>query len=229
MIGFLKGKVISKSTESLSLVLLTEGTGTGYEITAPRPVWEHLLEGTDADLWIHTHVREDVLHLYGFATETDKKIFRILLSATGVGPKVALSLIGELGVKAIVDAIGRKQSDELAEAPGVGKKLAQKIVLELGSKIEKLEWLQTVKTLNAAVRSNPHSLESTEERLRDELISALENLSFAPNAVRTAVERVFSQTGTALSFEFAFKQCLQELSGRVASRVETLSAGGLNG
>ncbi len=227
MIGYLKGKVIAKSVENSSLVLLVGNTG--YEITATKPFWEMTPEGSETEIWIHTHVREDILQLFGFATEIDKKVFRILLSASGVGPKVGMALVGELGVKNVIGAIARKQSDELAEAPGVGKKLAQKIVLELGSKIEKLEWLETVTTLNAAVRVAPPTAASSEDRLREELSSALQNLSFPPASVRVAVDRVFTQERGPTNFELAFKQCLQELSGRVTPRKGSPLPGDLNG
>ena len=226
MIGYLKGKVLSKSAETSSLVLLVDNTG--YEITACKPLWDTTPEGADAEIWIHTHVREDALQLFGFGSELDKKVFRILISASGVGPKVGMALVGDLGVKTVVNAIARKQSDDLAEATGVGKKLAQKIVLELGSKIEKLEWLETVTTLNTAVRVAPPSAATAEERLREELSSALQNLSFPPNSVRTVVDRLFAQAGGPANFETAFKQCLQELSGRVTKK-ESPQPGGLNG
>lgn len=227
MIGYLKGKVLSKAAETSSIVLLVDNTG--YEITACKPLWDTTLEGTEAEVWIHTHVREDVLQLFGFGSELDKKVFRILLGASGVGPKVGMALVGDLGVKAVIDAIARKQPDELAEASGVGKKLAQKIVLELSGKIEKLEWIETVTTLNTAVRVAPASAATAEERLREELTSALQNLSFPPNSVRTVVDRLFAQGGGPGNFETAFKQCLQELSGRVKSAPAAEIPGGLNG
>jgi len=227
MIGFLKGKVVSKSAETFSVVIC--GESTGYEVTTTRPAFEMLSDGQDATFWVYTHVREDNLQLFGFPAELEKKVFKILLSASGVGPKVAMSLLGELGVKNIVEAIHRKDSDALSEAPGVGKKLAQKMVLELGSKIEKLEWLQTAATLSQAVRVPAAEPLSPEISLRGELSSALQNLSFPPNSVRSAIDRVFSASLGPLNFETAFKHCLQELSGRVQRRDAAANEGGLNG
>ncbi len=217
MVGFVKGKVLSRSAENSSV---TVGDSVGYEITVTKRAFEMLGEGMETALWIHTHVREDILQLFGFPEELEKKVFRILLSASGVGPKVGMALVGELGVKTVVEAIHRKDSDALAEAPGVGKKLAQKMVLELGSKIEKLEWLQTAAQLSAAVRVPALAPMSPEVSLRGELTSALQNLSFPPLSVRAAIDSVFASSVGPLSFESAFKECLQELSGHVRRRNE---------
>ena len=110
--------------------------GVGYEVgMTPRDVTSLPGIGEEIVVHTHTHVREDDISLYGFASERDRELFRVLLTASGVGPKVAQSMLASLNAEEIVMAIVNEDPDALTVAPGVGKRGAQKIVLELGPKL----------------------------------------------------------------------------------------------
>ncbi len=210
MIGFLRGKILSKNQDNLSCTVFAHHVG--YEVTLPRLAFDSLALEERVDLWIHTHVREDILHLYGFPLEIERNLFRLLLSVSGLGPKTAISLLSEHGPKRLVELVIRQDSTGLAEASGVGKKLAQKIGIELSTKLEKLQWLESV-TMTAD-RTAPKT-ESKEELLRADLVSALVNLGYHPNHIKTTMDSILSKTDSSKQgFEHILKSALSELSGR---------------
>lgn len=132
MIGRLRGVLV---TSKESDIIIDVG-GVGYEV---RMTTRDLVSlpgiGEEIVVHTHTHVREDEMSLFGFAVESDRDLFRILLSANGVGPKVALAILASLTAEEIVRAITGEDPDALTIAPGVGKRGAQKLVLELGPKL----------------------------------------------------------------------------------------------
>lgn len=130
MIAYLKGKIISRSKDYIIL----ENKGIGFKIEMGNVSSLH--NKTAVTLYIHTHVRENELRLFGFLDDDDLKIFEMLLDISGVGPKVALVLIAELGSKGVIQAVLAKQSENL-KVPGVGLKTADKIILELYDKLHK--------------------------------------------------------------------------------------------
>src|SRR4051812_29844725 len=95
MLGFVEGKVISKNIETSQCIVLCHGTG--YELSLSKKTLDIVTVGETRSFWLHTHVREDLLVLFGFDTETEKLFFRVLLSVSGLGPKTALSLLSEHG------------------------------------------------------------------------------------------------------------------------------------
>lgn len=206
MIGFLSGKLISKTVETSHVVISTESVG--YEVTVVKTTFDRLSLDSRYSLWIHTHVREDILQLYGFETEMEKQLFRVLLSVSGLGPRTALSLLSEHGPERLAQFIMNKDTGAISEAQGVGKKLAERIALELASKMEKMAWaiqLQKVATPMASATI------SGERQLREDLTSALLNLGYPPNQVKGTLDRVLEDE---LGFEASLKAALKEMSGR---------------
>lgn len=132
MIGRLRGVLVSNREAGIVI----DVAGVGYEIAmTTRDLASLPGIGEEIVVHTHTHVREDEMSLYGFAVESDRDLFRILLSASGVGPKVAIALLASLTSDEIVRAITGEDPDALTIAPGVGKRGAQKLVLELGPKL----------------------------------------------------------------------------------------------
>jgi Holliday junction DNA helicase RuvA len=132
MIGRLRGVLVSSRESGIVI----EVAGVGYEVTmTTRDLASLPGIGEEIVVHTHTHVREDDLSLYGFAGEADRELFRILLGASGVGPKVALALLASMTGDEIIRAVTGDDPDALTIAPGVGKRGAQKIVLELGPKL----------------------------------------------------------------------------------------------
>jgi Holliday junction DNA helicase RuvA len=132
MIGRLRGILVSVRDTTLCI----EVGGVGYEVQmTPRDIVSLPGVGEEIVVHTHTHVREDDISLYGFAEESDRDMFRILNTASGVGPKVAMALLGALSSQELTRAIVSNDPDTLTVAPGVGKRGAQKIVLELAPKL----------------------------------------------------------------------------------------------
>ena len=132
MIGRLRGMYVS----SQDTVVTIDVNGVGYEVrVTPRDLGALPGVGEEIVLHTHTHVRDVEISLYGFASESDRELFRILLTASGVGPKVALAILGAIASEEVIRAIVSDDPDTLTIAPGVGKRGAQKIVLELAPKL----------------------------------------------------------------------------------------------
>ncbi len=132
MIGRLRGVLVSRRGE----VVCVEVGGVGYEVTmTPRSVAALPGVGEEVVVHIHTHVREDEMSLFGFGSEPDRDLFRILLGAGGVGPKLAMAISGTMSHEEIVRSIATEDADALTVVPGVGKRGAQRIVLELAPKL----------------------------------------------------------------------------------------------
>jgi Holliday junction DNA helicase RuvA len=132
MIGRLRGVLVSRRGEAVCI----EVAGVGYEVTmTPRAVASLPGVGEEVVVHVHTHVREDELSLYGFGSEPDRDLFRVLLGAGGVGPKLAMAISGTMTHEEIVRSIVTEDSDALTVVPGVGKRGAQRIVLELAPKL----------------------------------------------------------------------------------------------
>lgn len=131
MIGRLRGVLVSNRER-----VVIDVNGVGYEIqVTPRDLAALPGIGEEIVLHTHTHVREDEISLYGFAAESDRELFRILLTASGVGPKVGMAMLGSMTAEEIIRAIVSEDPDALTITPGVGKRGAQKIVLELTPKL----------------------------------------------------------------------------------------------
>lgn len=208
MLGFLQGKIVSLHPDSLECVVLSGEVG--YEIIVPRKTIETLVPNQFVTLWIHTHVREDALVLYGFSNELEKKFFRLLLHVQGFGPKAALALLSEHGVDRLTHLILEKNAGEISNAPGIGKKLAERLVLELGGKIEKLTWLVDIKKNPTHVKP-----QSMDRQLRDDLSSALTHLGYAPNQIKNGLDKLFEKKEVEKEgFENLLRTMLKDMSGR---------------
>jgi Holliday junction DNA helicase RuvA len=131
MIGFLRGKTLT--TDNTSLII--DVSGVGYKVSAPLPVLVATAPDQDIALFIHTHVREDHITLYGFKDESDLFVFEKLTSVSGIGPKSALAMLSVHSPASLADAIERGDAAALSHTPGVGKKTAEKIILELKGKL----------------------------------------------------------------------------------------------
>lgn len=171
MIGYLTGTVAGRLEDGCYL----EVGGVGYRLACSSTTLRALpSEGAPFRLWTYLHVREDVLALFGFATEDERRTFEALLSVTGVGPRVALSVCSVLAPDALRRALVTGDVDAIGTVPGIGKKTAQRIVLELKEKLS----LPDLEPATAA--SDPVN----------KARSALENLGYSPGEVRAALAEV---------------------------------------
>jgi len=149
VIGWLRGEVIQRHEDGCLLVAVG---GVGYEVFVPLGLWQRAPVGEAIELCVHTHVREDQLVLFGFASAEERALFRRLLQVSGVGAKTALALLSTFSLAELANAVQQKDAARIARAPGIGRKTAERIVLELQSSIaqwarseEKAEGISTGK------------------------------------------------------------------------------------
>jgi len=179
--------------------------GVGYLVTVPLATSGGMGEpGCRVELHVHTHVREDALALFGFASRPERDLFIRLLDVGGVGPKTAVALLSGLGASDLIEAILRRDVKRLSSVPGVGRKTAERIVLEL---VDRVATLLAAPSGSAGSRSDGGGL-------RDDLVSALVNLGYNARAASEAVEHALGAArGTdALPFEHLLKTTLRALS-----------------
>jgi Holliday junction DNA helicase RuvA len=131
MIGYLSGRLIDKSENTATILV----GGVGYEVFMPACELAREKVDNDLSLFIYTHVREDILALYGFATKEEMSFFRLLLSVSGIGPKVALAIVASAPITKLKSAISANDPTIFASVSGVGKKTAEKAVIELRGKL----------------------------------------------------------------------------------------------
>jgi holliday junction DNA helicase RuvA len=137
MIGDLKGTILENSEGKL-VVTTGADAAVGYSVSVPQsPEYVDWLPGKQVELYVYTHVREDALDLYGFASRQEKEIYLTLLSVTGIGPKGALGILSKVPTQDLIHAIVTGDKDSLTSVPGIGKKTAERVVLELSDKVRK--------------------------------------------------------------------------------------------
>ncbi len=201
MIAYLEGRLTRKSP-SQAVVLVG---GVGYKLFIPVSTYYELPEeGSEVALHVHTHVREDVLALYGFSSATEERIFQRLIAVNGVGPALALKVMSGLEPSALVDAIRSSDLRRLGSIPGVGRKTAERLVVELRDKMAELGVVGAGDAAKVPL--------SPVESLREDLLSALANLGFPRPSAEKSVEAVLREDGE-VSFEGALKRVLRKLSG----------------
>jgi Holliday junction DNA helicase RuvA len=194
MIGSLRGKLIEKRP---SHVLVDVG-GVGYQVQVPLSTFAVLGPlHSETTLLIYTHVREDQLALYGFATAREKHCFELLISASGVGPSLALKILSGMGIEDLVPAIRKGDVARLVLIPGVGKKTAERIVVELRDKL-------------AAVDVEEAGKPRTRSQLESDVASALVNLGYDGRLVDRAIEKARGAANG--NFEDLLRASLQILS-----------------
>ncbi len=203
MIGKLKGKV---DTIGESFCIVDVG-GVGYEVQASARTLRNMKIGDDVALTIDTHVREDAIRLYGFASEVERSWFRTLQSVQGVGSKVSLGLLGTLSPQDLANAIALGDWASVEQAPGIGKKLAQRIVAELKDKAPAL----SVAGMHLPSGSAPGGTPAL-STIAAEAISALSNLGYQPAQASAAIAVAMKELGDAADTAKLIRRGLKELA-----------------
>jgi holliday junction DNA helicase RuvA len=199
MIAFLRGRVLEKYPNRL----IVDVAGVGYDLAVPLSTFYTAGEpGAEIALRVHTHVREEQLALFGFATALEQATFERLISVSGIGPKLALSVLSGMEPRDLVGTIQRGDVAGLTRIPGVGKKTAERIVVELRDRLPKVV---AETELGARV---PEPVDA----LRADLISALTNLGYHRQAIDRGLEKVIAADTPPATFEMALRAVLKELS-----------------
>ena len=197
MIGQLRGRLVGKRPNQV----LVDVGGVGYLVQVPLSTYATLGElHTEVTLLIHTHVREDALALYGFLSSREKHFFEMLLSASGVGPTLALKILSGMNVEELVPAIRSGDLVRLTRIPGVGRKTAERIVVELKDKLDAV----VVEAAEKPAPSSPAGVEA-------DVISALVNLGYDARTAESAVADSRRESGAG-NFEKLLRSALQTLS-----------------
>jgi holliday junction DNA helicase RuvA len=193
MIAHLRGKLISKHPNQA----IVEAGGVGYDVVISVPTFSEL-PGLNAEvsLFIHTHVREDALALFGFLRAQEKQLFEKLLSVSGIGPKLAITILSGMPADAMVAAIKGNNVASLTRIPGIGKKTAERMVLELRDKLDTF-------SVSAEVTAAATPVE-------EDVISALVNLGYQ----RPLAEKALAQLGNVSgeSFDTLFRKAMAALA-----------------
>lgn len=174
MIGWLRGRVIAEEPDGK---LVVDVNGVGYELAVPAGT---LGRGAERDglreFFVHTHVREDALELFGFVSERDRSAFRLLIAIPNVGPKTALGVLSSLSVSELARAVAAGDAARLSKVPGIGKRTSERLLLELKGKLEDLDE-------GTAPVAKPAGM-------RPRLVSALTNMGYRPSEAEKAVSNL---------------------------------------
>ncbi len=193
MIAHLRGRLIAKHPNQA----IVEASGVGYEVNISIPTFSDLPAlGAEVALFIHTHVREDALALFGFLRPEEKQLFEKLISVSGIGPKLAITILSGIATPDMVSAIRGNDVARLTRIPGIGKKTAERMVLELRDKLEGF----------GAVPAAPAATPAEED-----VLSALVNLGYQRAAAERAVAAA-AKNGSAAEFDVLFRDALATLS-----------------
>ena len=189
MIARLTGIVVEKEADRL----VVDVGGVGYLATVPLGTMGRVGDpGSEVSLYIHTHVREDTLALFGFLTSLEKELFERLITISGVGPKLAVTVLSGLSPEALASAVRQGDLKSIQSIPGVGKKTAERMVLELRDKLDGLGLAE------GDGGAEPEPLLDEAGQLAADAVSALENLGYRTPQAREAVRRFLAgQTSRA--------------------------------
>jgi Holliday junction DNA helicase RuvA len=192
MIAHLRGRLLSK----LPHQAIVEAAGVGYDVAISVTTFTALpAEGAEVALHIHTQVREDTLALFGFISRDEKRIFERLITVSGVGPKLAVTILSGLSAERLVSAIRGHDHAMLTKVPGVGKKLSERLVVELKDKLEDMALAPP-----SMMAAGPAA---------DDVLSALVNLGYSRPAAQKAIETAVAKDKTASEdFEHLFRAAL---------------------
>lgn len=185
MIALLTGRLAHKSPE----FIIMDVNGVGYRVQIPFSTYYDLPdEGGNISLNIYTQVKEDAINLYGFRTLAEKTFFQLLISVTGIGPKLGKDILSNIPVEELARALGQGDLVRLSAIPGIGRKTAERLVLELKSKVLKLDISRPTEGSCAAASS----------AITDDVASALINLGYKDAVVRKALAELEVTEGTPM-------------------------------
>jgi Holliday junction DNA helicase RuvA len=200
MIALLKGRLVEKHPNRL----IVDVGGVGYDVQVPLSTFYDLAEpGTEVTLRVHTHVREDLIALYGFGSALELALFERLLGVNGVGPKLGLAVLSGIEPADLMKAIRTADIARLSSIPGIGRKTAERISLELKDKLPP--------TLGAPAEPAV-AVSSADDDLRTDALSALVNLQYQRAAAEKAVERALKKLDGPRTVERLIRLALAEMS-----------------
>lgn len=204
MIAHLSGTLLSKQATSV----IVDVGGVGYEVTIPLSTFYDLEDmGSTVQLRIYTHVREDTLQLYGFKTARERELFLKIISVTGIGPKLGITLLSGMTADEMIASIRTNNLARLTLIPGVGRKTAERLIMELREKVAELSSAQLEEELGA----KPEATEPTEDTVRADALSALLNLGYQRSSAEKAIDAALGEGGD-ITVESILRRALKKLA-----------------
>ena len=206
MIAHLAGTLILKYPNSV----IVDVGGVGYEVNIPVSTFYDLgEEGANVKLRIYTHVREDALQLYGFKTARERELFLRLISVSGIGPKLGITLLSGMSADEMIASIRTNNLARLVLIPGVGRKTAERLVMELRDKVASLSSAELEEDLGAKTPSGEPI--PTEDSMRSDVLSALLNLGYQRGSAEKAVGSAMDEGGD-ITVELILRRSLKKLA-----------------
>ncbi len=207
MIAHLSGTLHSKHPN----LVIVDVSGVGYEVNIPLSTYYDLADtGQKVQLRIYTHVKEDALQLYGFATVRERELFINFISVSGIGPKLGIALLSNMDAAQLIQAIKTNNLARLTSIPGIGRKTAERLVVDLREKMTQLSVDQIDET-----PAKQESVDmSPEDSVRSEALSGLLNLGYQKAAAEKAIDAAFAEVGD-ITVESVLKRSLRKLGSRL--------------
>lgn len=197
MIASIKGILSYKSINHI----IVDVQGIGYRIMVPLSTFYELPEIDQlVQLNIHTHVREDLINLFGFINPKEKEIFQLMVSISGIGPRLAINILSGISADELTKALSAGNADKLVTVPGVGKKTAERMIVELKDRVVKISAVETVS-------------EAVDEPIKEDALSALINLGYKSTIAQKAVDEAFEKCEEEMTLELLLTEALKILSG----------------
>ncbi len=204
MIAHLSGTLLSKQATTV----IVDVSGVGYEVNIPLSTFYDLEDlGSTVQLRIYTHVREDAIQLFGFKTARERELFLKIISVTGIGPKLGITLLSGMSADEMIASIRTNNLARLTLIPGVGRKTAERLIMELREKVAELSSAQLEEELGA----KPEASELTEDAVRADALSALTNLGYQRSAAEKAIDAALGEGGD-VTVESILRRGLKKLA-----------------
>jgi len=205
MIAHLNGTLLSKQATSV----IVDVGGVGYEVTIPLSKFYDLEDaGSAVQLRIYTHVREDTLQLFGFKTIRERELFLKIISVSGIGPKLGITLLSGMSADDLIASIRSNDLARLTLIPGVGRKTAERLVIELREKVTALTSAQLEEELSAKAAV---SGEQSQDSVRSDSLSALLNLGYQRSSAEKAIDNAIAEGGD-VTVESVLRRVLRKLA-----------------
>jgi len=202
MIALISGKIVYKG---ISHVII-DVQGVGYRIFIPLTTFYELPEtGQTITLHVHTNVKQDAINLFGFYTVQERDLFQLMISVSGIGPKMSMNILSGISAQELLRAISGGNVGKLVNIPGVGKKMAERLILELKEKVIKKMMLEETPATDDQHKAN--------EIIMEDALSALVNLGYKSNVAKDALDKALHSSDEEIGMDTLLKKTLKILAG----------------
>jgi Holliday junction DNA helicase RuvA len=202
MIALISGKIVYKGISHV----IVDVQGVGYRVFIPLTTFYELPEaGQPITLHVHTNVKQDAINLFGFYTDQERDLFQLMISVSGIGPKIAMNILSGISAKDLMNAISGGNVGKLVNIPGVGKKMAERLVLELKEKV--------VKKMMAGKAPEAGAPGRADDMVVEDVLSALVNLGYKSSVAKDALDKALRSSEEELGMDMLLKKTLKFLAG----------------